>query len=107
MLEDFDPEPEPEPDIELRNCKKMPNVGYLKRVTNGGVAYKYTTANHAYVVDSLPCCTNPLQGHVEVLTSPSPSFGGVFCSLRFEPALVSMTELRMQLLYFKKNVLAP
>ncbi len=33
--------------------------------------YKSTTVNQAYHMDSLSCCTHPLHGHVEVLTSPS------------------------------------
>ncbi len=52
-----------------------------KRGSSWGVVYKDPTANQAYIMDSLPCRTHPLQGHVEVLTSPSPSLGWFFCVL--------------------------
>jgi hypothetical protein len=48
----------------------------LKRGISWGVVYKDITSNQIYLMESLSCRAHPLQGHVEVLTSPSSSLGG-------------------------------
>jgi hypothetical protein len=57
------------------------SISGIKMGNSWGVVYKDTTANQAYLMDSLPCRTHPLQSHVEVLTSPSPSLGRYVCVL--------------------------
>jgi hypothetical protein len=47
-----------------------------------GLVYKDTTANQAYLVDSLPCHTHPLQGYVEVLASPTLPLASTFCLIK-------------------------
>ncbi len=52
----------------------LPNIKQLGG-KQWGVVYIDTTVNQAYLMDSLLCHTHPLQGLVEVVTSPSPSLG--------------------------------